>query len=108
RGDEQRREEQEAATLAVPPTQPAVPGEEHALELQVRARRPPTLRPPPIPTRIACHSSDIVLETAARQTGSPQAFAPRRRGHLLRRERVPPLLVIHVPPRPLSLHGFRH
>jgi double zinc ribbon protein len=45
-----------------------VPREEHAFELEVRARRLPALRPSSVTTLIAGHSSDIVLETAARET----------------------------------------
>jgi hypothetical protein len=45
-----------------------VPREQHALELDVRARRLPPLRPSPVPTLIACHCSPIVLETAVRET----------------------------------------
>jgi hypothetical protein len=38
---------------------------EHTLELEIGARRLAALWPSPIPTRIAWHSSDIVLQTAA-------------------------------------------
>ena len=72
RGEEQRADEQDAAVLAVPAAQPAVPRQEHALELEVHARRLSPLRPSPVPvtTVIACHSSDIVLQTPVRATDS--------------------------------------
>jgi hypothetical protein len=40
-----------------------MPREHHPLELDVRARRLPALRPSPVPTLIALHVGDIVLET---------------------------------------------
>jgi Double zinc ribbon len=49
-----------------------VPGEQHALELEILARRPPALRPSPVPTLVACHCSHIVLQTPARETGEPR------------------------------------
>ena len=61
RGQQQRTEEQDAAALAVPAAQPAVPSEEHPLELDVRARRLPALRSSPVTTLVPCHSSHIVL-----------------------------------------------
>jgi hypothetical protein len=72
RGEEQRADEQDAAALAVPAAQPAVPRQEHALEFEVDARRLSPLRPSPVPvtTVIACHSSDIVLHTPVRETDS--------------------------------------
>src|SRR5262249_7525933 len=52
-------------------TQPAVPCEEHALELQVLARRLPALRPSPVTTLIACQCPDIVLEETAHGVRAP-------------------------------------
>jgi hypothetical protein len=54
-----------------------VPREQHALELEVDARRLPPLRTSPVSpiapvtTVRACHSSDIVLQTSVRETGQP-------------------------------------
>jgi len=53
------------------PALPAVAREQHALELDVRARRLPPLRPSPVPTLVTCHYADIVLETAVRPPGGP-------------------------------------
>ena len=61
RGQQQRTKEQDAAALSVPATQPAVPSEEHPLELDVRPRRLPALRSSPVTTLVSCHSSHIVL-----------------------------------------------
>jgi hypothetical protein len=47
-----------------------MPREEHALELDIPARRPPALRSSPVPTLIVCHVSDIVLDAAARETAN--------------------------------------
>jgi hypothetical protein len=41
-----------------------VSGEKDALELEVDARRLSALRFSPVTTLVACHCSDIVLETA--------------------------------------------
>lgn len=67
RRNEQCSDQQDAAALAVTAAQPTVPREQHALELDVRARRLPPLRPSPVTTLIARHCSAIVLDAAGRQ-----------------------------------------
>ena len=64
RGEQEHQNEQQAAALALTTAQPAVARHEHALELEVRARRLPPVRPASVPTLIACHSSAIVLHPA--------------------------------------------
>ena len=60
------------------------------------------LRPlSPATPRTLCCTRGSEKPTAA------AAFARRRRGHVSGRDRVPPLLVRHDPPRPLSLHRIR-
>jgi hypothetical protein len=61
-----------------------VPREEHALELDVGARRLSALRFSPVTTLIAGHVSPIVLEAAARETGPRAAFAGGPPGNRLR------------------------
>ncbi len=68
-GQEKGPEEQDAAALLVTAAQPAVPSEEHPLELDVRARRLSTLRPSSVTTLVLCHDLHIVLQTPVRETG---------------------------------------
>jgi hypothetical protein len=80
-----------------------VPREEEPFELQVRARGLPALRPPAVPTLIACHSSHIVLQTAVRETA--QRLPPGGRGICAL---VIPLTLASSVPTLHGLHDFFH
>jgi hypothetical protein len=62
--------------LAVAATQARMARGEQPLELAIDARRLSPVRPSPVTTLIACHSSAIVLDPAARETA--QAARERR------------------------------
>ena len=75
--------------------------QQHALELDVRARRLPALRPSPVATLVPCHFADIVLETAEKPPGAA-AFARPWSGHLSAVIEIP--LLSSVP----SIHDLFH
>jgi hypothetical protein len=87
-------------------------GEQHALELEVLARRVSALRPSSVPvavpvpvtTLIACHVSDIVLEAAVRETQMTRLGAVA--GGTL--SSVFPLPLASATTKQHASHGFTH